>query len=70
MFRIRLASDFYGQLVKDGHVVVYNGSAVKPGDGQRVLMRWREGGDYRVVFGDLSTDRVDPLRLLELEEQR
>lgn len=71
MFRIRLASDFYGQLVKDGRAVVYHGSSVRPGDGQRVLMRWRVDDDkYRVVFGDLSAHTVDPLRMLELEEQR
>lgn len=67
MFRIRMASMYYGELVKDDRAVVYFGDQVGPGDAERVLMRWRMGDEYRVVFGDLQTDTVSGEQLLELE---
>jgi len=68
MFQIRLASDFYGELVKDEREVVYNGRTVRPGDDRRVLMHWQvDDGRHRVVFGDLATETVDADRLVELE---
>lgn len=71
MFQIRLASSFYGQLIKDDREVVYFGSGVHPGDRRRVLWRWREDEDrYRVVFGDLQAETVNGTRLLELEGRR
>lgn len=71
MFRIRLASDFYGELVTDERQVLYFGHDVRPGEGQRILMRWQEpDGRYRVVYGDLRAETVDANRLLELEGQR
>ncbi len=70
MFRIRLASEYYGRLIREERGVTYHGATVRPGDADRVLMRWREGELYRVVFGDLTTDLVEPARMLELEERR
>jgi hypothetical protein len=71
MFQIRLASTFYGDLIADDRAVVWLGGDVRPGDGRRVLWRWREAEDrYRVVFGDLRTETVDGQRLLELEGRR
>ncbi len=47
---------------------VYNGKTVTPRDGTKVLVRWRlDDGDYRVIFGDLTTGTVSPARLRELE---
>jgi len=66
--RIRIASTFYGALVKDGRAVMYFGDQVRPGDAGRVLMRWRVGdNDYRVVYGDLQIETVSGPVLLELE---
>ncbi len=71
MFQIRLVSSFYGKLVEDEREVVYFGDQVRPGEGQRVLWRWREAPDrYRVVFGNLRTETVSGERLLELEARR
>ena len=47
---------------------VYNGKTVTPRDSTKVLLRWRlDDGDYRVIFGDLSTSTVSPARLHEIE---
>jgi hypothetical protein len=68
MFRIRMASTFYGELVREDRGVVYLGHEVRPGEAARVLMRWRIGEDtYRVIFGDLRAETVSGERLLELE---
>jgi hypothetical protein len=49
---------------------VYNGKAVTPQDAATVLVRWQlDDGDYRVVFGDLSSATVSPSRLRELESR-
>jgi hypothetical protein len=71
MFQIRLASDFYGELVKEESGVVYYGHDVKPEDAHRILVRWRiDEESYRVVFGNLDVETVDPARLIDLEERR
>jgi len=68
MFRIRTASTFYGQLIKDEMSVVYFGHTVRPGDNDKVLLRWKTGDDqYRVVYGDLHAETVTGGELLELE---
>ncbi len=47
---------------------VYNGKTVTPKDATKVLVRWQlDDGDYRVIFGDLSSATVSPSRLRELE---
>jgi hypothetical protein len=49
---------------------VYNGNTVTPKDAARVLVRWQlDDGDYRVVFGDLSSATVSPSRLRQLESR-
>ncbi len=47
---------------------VYNGKTVTPRDATKVLVRWRlDDGDYRVIFGDLTSATVSRSRLGELE---
>jgi hypothetical protein len=47
---------------------VYNGKTVTPKDATKVLVRWQlDDGDYRVIFGDLTTATVSPSRLRQLE---
>ena len=71
MFRIRMASTFYGELVSADRAVVYHGDVVRPGERDGVLLRWREGDDaYRVVFGDLHTATMTGAELLTLEGRR
>ena len=49
---------------------VYNGNTVTPKDAAKVLVRWQlDDGDYRVVFGDLSSATVSPSRLRQLESR-
>ena len=49
---------------------VYNGRTVTPEDATKVLVRWQlDDGDYRVIFGDLSSATVSPSRLRELESR-
>jgi hypothetical protein len=49
---------------------VYNGKTVTPQDATKVLVRWQlDDGDYRVIFGDLTTATVSPARLHELESR-
>lgn len=49
---------------------VYNGKTVTPKDAAKVLVRWQlDGGDYRVIFGDLSSATVSPSRLRQLESR-
>lgn len=48
----------------------YNGKTVTPQDASKVLARWRlDDGDYRVIFGDLSSATVSPSRLRQLESR-
>ena len=59
---------FYKTLVKDNKDPVYNGETVKPGDADKVLLRWKlEDGQYRVIFGDLHVDTVTADVMIELE---
>jgi hypothetical protein len=47
---------------------VYNGRTVTPLDATKVLIRWQlDEGDYRVIFGDLTSATVTPSRLRQLE---
>ncbi len=47
---------------------VYNGKTVTPKDAKKVLVRWQlDDGEYRVIFGDLSSANVSASRLRELE---
>jgi hypothetical protein len=49
---------------------VYNGKTVTPKDASKVLVRWKlDDGDYRVIFGDLTSATVNADRLRELESR-
>ena len=66
--QIRAACEFQGKLARDGLDVLYLGDRVKPGDTDRVLLRWKTSGNrYRVLFGDLRAETVEAEDLLELE---
>jgi outer membrane lipoprotein-sorting protein len=59
---------FYMLLVQDKKDPAYYGDKVTPEFPRAVLMRWRtEGGNYRVVFGDLTVEDVTADELAELE---
>ena len=59
---------FYMTLALDEKEPVYYGESVGPDDTDAVLMRWKASdGQYRVVFGDLSTSDVTPEELAQLE---
>ena len=68
--QMRAACEFQGKLARDGKDVLYLGDRVRPGDSNRVLMRWKTGTDeYRVIFGDLSAETVRAEELPELESR-
>jgi outer membrane lipoprotein-sorting protein len=47
---------------------VYNGKTVTPQDANKVLVRWQlDNGNYRVIFGNLTSATVSPSRLRQLE---
>ncbi len=49
---------------------VYNGKTVTPQDAKKVLVRWQlDDGDYRVIFGDLTSATVSVSRLREFESR-
>jgi hypothetical protein len=59
-----------GTIQQDFGDAVYNGKTVAPKDAAKVLVRWQlDDGDYRVIFGDLSSDTVPADRLRELESR-
>ena len=59
---------FHGKLVREDKNAAYFGDRVRPGEADRVLMRWKTAeGAYRVVFGDLRVKTVDGDELIELE---
>jgi hypothetical protein len=65
---MRGACEFYENLESGGMDPAWYGDAVRSTDFDRVLMRWRlEGGEYRVVYGDLRVETVGAERLAELE---
>jgi len=64
----RSASDFYRQLARENKDVVYYGDTVTAEDVDMVLMRWKiSDNEYRVIFGDLTTENVPAESLAELE---
>ncbi|MHC4643233.1 MAG: hypothetical protein ACYS32_16435, partial [Planctomycetota bacterium] len=61
---------FYMALVEDKKEPVYYGQTVGPNDVEAILMRWKiSDNQYRVIFGDLTTETVSAERLTELERQ-
>jgi hypothetical protein len=58
----------YTILVEENKDPVYYGETVKPGDADKVLLRWKlDDGQYRVIFGDLHADTVTANVMKELE---
>ncbi len=56
--------DFYRELI----LLRYYGDSVTADDVDKVLLRWRlDDGQYRVIYGDLRIEDVNPQRLAELE---
>jgi hypothetical protein len=59
---------FYAGLVAENKDPAYYGDRVTAEFPHAVLMRWRiEGGNHRVIFGDLTVGDVTPEELAELE---
>jgi hypothetical protein len=68
MINVQMACVFYGQLVSEDKDPAYYGDKVTAEFGHAVLMRWKiDEGQYRVIFGDLTTEDVTAERLAELE---
>ena len=61
-------SFLYRRLVNKNKDHAYHGETVKPGDTDKVLLRWKlDDGQYRVIFGDLHADTVTADVMIELE---
>ncbi|MBN2316388.1 MAG: hypothetical protein JXM79_20845 [Sedimentisphaerales bacterium] len=59
---------FYKSLAEQNKEPAYYGEIVKPGDVDKVLLRWKlDDGQYRVIYSDLHAETVSPERLAELE---
>ena len=68
MINVQMVCVFYGQLVSEDKDPAYYGDKVTAEFGHAVLMRWKTAeGQYRVIFGDLSSEDVTAERLAELE---
>ena len=68
--KIQNTCAFFTELNKGNNDPAYYGDKVGQRDFDKVLMRWRIGGDeYRVIYGDLRSEAVDSKRLAELEDQ-
>jgi len=66
---VQSLSMFYMTLVQDKKEPAYYGESVGPDDADMVLMRWKISDDqYRVIFGDLTTENVSAEELAELEK--
>jgi hypothetical protein len=58
----------YKTLVEENKDPVYYGETVRPGDADKVLLRWKIDDDqYRVIFGDLHADTATADVMKELE---
>jgi hypothetical protein len=59
----------YRKLANKNMDHAYHGETVKPGDADKVLLRWKMGdGQYRVIFGNLRAKTVTDEELVELEK--
>lgn len=66
---IQSTCSFYAALDQADTDVAYYGDKVTAEDVNQVLMRWKiSDGEYRVIFGDLTTENVGAERLVELEK--
>jgi hypothetical protein len=63
----RLVSS-YGDLRTRKQEPAYYGQVVKPGEAERVLLRWQwMPNAYQVIFGDLHAEATTADRLAQLE---
>jgi len=63
------AATFYAQLAGAEKEATYYGDSVTAEDAESVLLRWKmSDGNYRVIFGDLTTLDVTSEELSELEK--
>ena len=68
MASLQMLFMFYAGLVAEHKDPAYNGDRVTAEFPHAVLMRWKvEGGNHRVIFGDLTVGDVTPDELAELE---
>jgi hypothetical protein len=53
---------------QDKKDLAYYGNIVKPGETDKVLMRWKiSDNEYRIIYCDLHAETVTKERLAELE---
>ena len=68
MMAVQGACMFYAELVKNNKDAAYYGDKVTSDDVDAILMRWKISDDeYRVIFGDLTTENVPAEESAELE---
>jgi len=60
---------FYQELVEENKEPAYYGEMMGLDDSDKVLLRWKlDGGQYRVIFGDLSAKTVTAEELAGFEK--
>lgn len=65
---LKLGANYISRLKAEGKEPAYYGETITPADADKVLVRWKlDGGQYRVIFGDLRIEDVDSQRLADLE---
>jgi hypothetical protein len=68
IIKLKYAATYVRELGDEGKEPVYYGDTVRAADADKVLLRWKlDGGQYRVIFGDLRLETVSSARLAELE---
>lgn len=69
---LQMGCTLYGAMAaEEDKDAAYYGETVKPGQADKVLVRWKANdGTYTVIFGDLRIEKqVSPQRLAELEQR-
>ncbi len=70
IIKLKYAAAYVGQLGDQDKEPMYYGDTVTAADADKVLLRWKlDDTQYRVIFGDLHLEDVDPARLAQLEAQ-
>ena len=61
---------YINKILRENSDAVWYGSSVGPEETDQVLLRWKlEDGTYRVIYGNLESENVTPIRLKQLEEK-
>jgi hypothetical protein len=70
LVKLQLGCTFFAQAARDSEKdMAYYGQEVGPDDTNKVLLRWKlDNGQYRVIFGDLTTKDVSAQQLAEIEK--